>query len=101
MMTSRSKCRPANNSSMLLRLPKVGPQLPKDHCTGCIPPFAPERGKVCALSSRQAHTDTSHEGKTIRRGNEHDEADYHHVRTDPRARLAYRATIHYQREERN
>jgi hypothetical protein len=33
MITSRSKCRPRNNSSMLFSSPTVGPQFSKDQCT--------------------------------------------------------------------
>lgn len=54
MMTSRSKCRPANSSSMLLRLPKVGPQLPKDHCTGSTPYL--HQSQSDELESRTART---------------------------------------------
>src|ERR1035438_3292731 len=34
MITSRSKCRPRNNSSMLSSSFTIGPQLSKDQCTG-------------------------------------------------------------------
>src|ERR1035441_8856742 len=42
MITSRSKCRPRNNSSMLFRSLTVGPQLSKTTVTDGSCPFAPE-----------------------------------------------------------